>query len=69
VKLARDPSDVRGGEPLQLAVDAHFLPAHGATFGQLAGLCRPKRPKELAALANGIERSFHLGGFPRSAIR
>jgi hypothetical protein len=69
VKVSRDPSDVRGGEPLRAAVDVYLVAAHGAAFRRLAACCGPECTQKHAMLANGVKRNPHRFGLSVPADR
>jgi hypothetical protein len=59
VKVSRDPSDVRGREPLRSAVDVDLVAAHRAALRRVAACCGPECTQEDAVLANGVKRKPH----------
>jgi hypothetical protein len=63
VQVARDSSDMRGGEALASAVDSDLLAAHRAALRRAAARARPERTQERAALADRIDRNLHYFGF------
>jgi len=60
---------MRRGKALAAPVDIHLFAAQGAALGRAGTSALREGAQELAPLAYGVERNFHIGAFPRAEIR